>query len=953
MKMKKTHCRRIIGVLVFALIFSFCCIYHVRAEDKTNAYSHISGANNSSTCKKAYNKDDSFWEKRYDVDLDYNVDTKRYVLSMKVSKVDELKKIKKKIKFKIVELATYLPEQESPNQVISDQNVINSKIVSSNKYLTPGGSGSVEIAKIDGNASSLEVTIVPEGFSDPTLVSKCGANATFEISVEVEGGADPEMSGEGYFEGDYEPVSVKGVDCTNYKSKFNEKSFEYNFCNDKANAIAAGVKVKKSSEISGTTTFKCDYKTIKLNNDSKECNNSTDTNSDSYYTANNTKFLWGEEVKSYSSKYVYHYGCNTKKTDVSCRVKCEEIVTVQYGPPVASIAGMCFEYKVKVTSRVNCNVESPPKKPDVDKRYCTPAPICKHVSRTASGGTHVTTYRQGGPNSEFDSCVESCDGGVYSDKCSNKCYKEVYGKSGVVESSGNEIAYADKLSNNDSYNVEQLSSGGRYVCSNGTIVWNEKSRSRWHKTHSWGIPPMKDYKCYSAGTNIPKRCDCDDACYWVGCKGDVYLNPGDYNRSIGKSWDGDETENNRTYQNLKEKCEAAAKCSTKTATFVISVNYSHNTKDGEQKTKICYPYSKDSSVVSIDTECSNPDKLTSREKTDVTDTSNNKNTTIMKADNRGCYTDKNQRKWYQAEWSFPGSWINIKTGEISYIDKSSKVGWQDHNDKFCIPLNAKDVNQVWWNYYYKIKTNNDPCLKGDNSITGSGSAYNDVCGPNENTYNADKTVTTIDSTKISDSDITWNIKAGTKKFGYFGWNINIACFYALNSNPSNKKVSGSGNNDSSGNVDKCITTSTSEPEFRTVNLTNLFPSSDGSEKINTNGTGRKAVPFNWADRSSTGGYKNQLSGIGKNIQNLGESIYNDNFLDYEFELSPTILAELRGHTSDAVSDSSYNSSVSKDENKLVIYESNLIRKTLKNATKKKPGTNQLKKNRLCGYKCSK
>ena len=91
---------------------------------------------------------------------------------------------------------------------------------------------------------------------------------------------------------------------------------------------------------------------------------------------------------------------------------CEENVTVTYGPPVASKAGLCFEYKVKVESKVNCETEFTAAQPEPeDYEICTPDGSC-------NGGAY---HSASGPNDEFDSCVSSCDGGKYTQKCIDKC----------------------------------------------------------------------------------------------------------------------------------------------------------------------------------------------------------------------------------------------------------------------------------------------------------------------------------------------------------------------------------------------------------------------------------------------------------------------------------------------------------------------------------------------------
>ena len=34
---------------------------------------------------------------------------------------------------------------------------------------------------------------------------------------------------------------------------------------------------------------------------------------------------------------------------------------------------------------------------------------------------------QGGPNEDFEACINECDGGKYTPKCSNTCYEKIYG----------------------------------------------------------------------------------------------------------------------------------------------------------------------------------------------------------------------------------------------------------------------------------------------------------------------------------------------------------------------------------------------------------------------------------------------------------------------------------------------------------------------------------------------
>ena len=66
--------------------------------------------------------------------------------------------------------------------------------------------------------------------------------------------------------------------------------------------------------------------------------------------------------------------------------------------------------------------------------------------------------------------------------------------------------------------------------------------------------------------------------------------------------------------------------------------------------------------------------------------------------------------------------------------------WHVQKDKFCVPLDAKSVNTTWWQWSQVNKN----CYTGD----------------------------------IGDT-IDYNIHASTTDFGYFGWNFDFECFYAL------------------------------------------------------------------------------------------------------------------------------------------------------------------------------
>lgn len=114
----------------------------------------------------------------------------------------------------------------------------------------------------------------------------------------------------------------------------------------------------------------------------------------------------GKTVK----KYTY---TSSKNVSSTCKTTCREDVVVTLDPPVITQSGMCFSYVVDIKSKVACSYKFTGTAP---KKYkgCIANARC-------SGGTD-----KGGPNEEFDSCVESCDNGEYTQSCIDKCYTKVY-----------------------------------------------------------------------------------------------------------------------------------------------------------------------------------------------------------------------------------------------------------------------------------------------------------------------------------------------------------------------------------------------------------------------------------------------------------------------------------------------------------------------------------------------
>ena len=526
-----------------------------------------------------------------------------------------------------------------------------------------------------------------------------------------------------------------------------------------------------------------------------------------------------------------------------CTTTCEEAVEVKYGPPVASKAGLCFEYQVQVTSRVKCNSKVNPDGKPRDNDFCSPVPYCNRVP----GYVH-----QGGAVEDYDSCISECDGGKYTKSCSNKCYKQVYGTiTGASKMAIETIAYdtLEKLSASGSESFMQVDNGVYIRDRSNNIYWrknkagaNAVGYARYYLEGSERTRTARDHGSYTFDYNGFKRARygdtlCHDACYYTGCGIKSYLNPGEMEADYAK--------NIEIYNDAIANCKAAASCTEKTATFTISTQYKEIV-DGKTVTKTV-DYNDSTLVSDDDSSCSNP--------------------TVPAKDNillnyQGCYKNCGDGQQYHARWSFPGTWFNIKTGEISYRSKPSEA-WYEESDKFCTPRFAQNVNESWWNYYLH---NNERMLK---SFSIDPDTYSSQCASGHGTI---KNPLSVDDIKPE-----WNIFASTKNFGYFGWNFDIKCFYALN---------------------ECGSATYNNFRIRSTDNSNMFPNSSGSQLTDYAETGRDAG-FNWSEEATTVKNPDYIINPPAYIANVqrqsssGTSIYTDQNLDYEFDLSSSDIRELR------------------------------------------------------------
>ncbi len=452
-----------------------------------------------------------------------------------------------------------------------------------------------------------------------------------------------------------------------------------------------------------------------------------------------------------------------------------------------------------------------------------------------------------------------------------------------------------------------LPTGGFYTRSGGAVVWvstgplrsrNGATYAQWYIDHDFGTVASTDEHSggpWFADTGGFRRKDygsynCDGNCSHIGCGDNTYL--------TAERAQADYVHNMNEYLAAINICAAGATCTTKTATFKISATYTDGNK---VKHTVEYPLSLNGNA---------KDELTSRD--DNSERGENKkalNGTILSYN--GCYGRGSAKDWYQSEWTFPGTWVNNKTGEISFKSQPSNT-WHEAKNKFCLLLDAQDVNEQWWNYYMRNKR---ASLNQNASGSYTSQEYDSTC---PNIKNQNQLPTSID----------WNINAETDEFGYHGWKFNIACFYAINSHGTQDLE----------NEDKCDT-SPDNFETRTVDTLDLFPSADDSGEQTNTSTNKTKVGrtqgFNWTQSASITPDKNDIYAvnpevlIGK-IQNAGRTIYDEDkestYLDYEFNLTSRDLNNIKKDNRRIGDYTNWQGKSTYDEKtKLYIYSSSLFR----------------------------
>ena len=546
----------------------------------------------------------------------------------------------------------------------------------------------------------------------------------------------------------------------------------------------------------------------------------------------------------------------------SCRQTCKEVVTVEFGAPIATQSGMCFQYVVEIKSKVECE-------------YTYTAPLPSRPNVCISNASCETSYgisENGGPSEDFDQCVQECDGGKYGQSCIDQCYIEVYGQEDTKETelpnysiftpNNGLLSRMDQVENGQCltpetvdpnnaaqiqalYEQHQRDPGGSYVgnrwvpsssgCSSNLGQYYfaslEATRNTVLKVHGlWNNGLGVARYCSNDADGFLRLCSlngqyyqCDDVCTWTNsCPANSVatetMAQAQYEKDLAN------------YYAQKSACEnQQKKCSTETATYTVTVDNEGTTVyEAEQK--------QNSPVIG------------------------GKNPTIVQDTSGWCMgstnDSRNDGNDYRTVISFPGTYINNKTGQVATnVLDSKKKFYTFIGNEFCTKLTSRPTNTAW--YDWKVNQN-APAL------------------------------TDTQKQEINDKT-TNNIKTSIDNYGYFGWHFDVNCFYSLIKNPNNENP-GDNPDDNEDNNDPNVT---SDFIFRTVSLNDLFPAS-------ANAINGRDPRFNWscnATNLSNVNYPIQPVALTKNIESRGETIYNESnsseYLDYEIVLTPSTMQRIR------------------------------------------------------------
>ena len=441
------------------------------------------------------------------------------------------------------------------------------------------------------------------------------------------------------------------------------------------------------------------------------------------------------------------------------------------------------------------------------------------------------------------------------------------------------------------YTASSLSYTTRTVMDD-VYFYQANNGNRWWDYRSTYYKPKNGFKTAYYGSNSNP---CNDKCVYTtyNCQATDKYNPNE-TVTAGDNYKKDL----EIYESAIDQCNQQIACTAdKVTKYKMNVNHSTG-KVKDINITVCDPSEKDSD----NKDCKG--WFTTNEKNKSV---SNIKDVILKNASGICYGDDGGKDKYQYinVISFPGSWIRNKDGSVRYGFKegTSTKGYTPHENQYCVSPNAGNVNDKWLTWDQEGgRLDKNLCWIGVGDLEG--------CKPNaarENLYKKEKDdlgveyFKLVNKTNMSGNDSTngyYNIFGSITDFGYFNWDLDFSCFYAIN---NDMIKSGLKNNDtrtidlkdpfpSEDKTDRTASKTTEEVTAKKLNSTTT------EEKVTkvANSSGGRTPGFNWSCDATNLSIKDYvIAPTALTLKMKGTDTYTNDELDYKIVLSTSNIKQIR------------------------------------------------------------
>lgn len=786
-------------------------------------------------------------------------------------------------------------------------------------------------------------------------------------------------------------------DTTDYFSKYNytgnieeiknayqeQMKLSFNYCYDSNYEYDADytIKSKDIKEIrqNSLKAFFYYYQAKKNSEDTTEYDNLPKDGYAKIEKLNENKFSCkADDFMDQTSKYYYE---NVTTVPNACKITCRENYEITYSPPQVVKAGLCFNYTVTIKSKVACKTEIDSKFnwPSLklpSQKQCILSPVCENDANET----------QAGPNESFDSCISTCDGGKYTQKCINSCYNKVYNnKKKITKTNSNttkqQVMLLDDTNKNETSSIMRLANkdddpyenvagcktiddikknwdscgeefsklkkeyplGYYFADPDNEYGWPSWVDLKWHPCFDKSLKKCKyeddngnsikynDIKHYKETENNGSM-DFDELINNIKRSSPYYFATKARAVKTLKSFFAVETGKNglggkRYYvideRGIKRQYSSSYKCKEKCGftlendTDITDIDCTSSKSGGKiddyinELDKIASDFSQciasDSCAedqasfnIDVDTKRGNSESQCANSKPNPTP----KEGTNKKGKESSCYDGSNtifksldgnkidvcygingkcygkeidETYHYKTTITTPGSWINLKTGEVKYDKPTEEDIYRAKDTYYCTPYDSCDVNDKWAKQVIENTTTSE-----------------------------DDGTSTIDASKITEKNSIYNISAKMKNFGKYGASFELSCFYGSYSKTIGNDVKCYKNND--GKETSCVDdTGKQLPEGKSTKLqdnydirisdnASIFPQKN--EKIRLRG-------YNW-------GRQAKLKSKDSTIQ---DALYQTGYGVDPVEYSKAVMKNEEGENSIYNSDPDLTITISKDQMK--------------------------------------